>query len=909
MSAARLIYIPGPAGDPPPVVEIGGKARALARLSQLAGEGDFGVPPFVVLLSGAFEQQLSALGPWPESTEDASRRQREIHSLPMPDRFDSNLREGLDAVHIGAGLLAVRSSASDEDGSLRSFAGQFDSVLGVPYDGQSTGPVWEAVRRVWASAFSPHVRAYLAGGEATGEVRMAVIIEAMVDPTASGVVFSLDPVTGDKDTTVVSAVYGLGEGLVSGELDADTYHVRFESGGPAAIRHTLANKLEAIRLTPDGGTRREAVDRQLAQSAALSDGEIERVGRCSRFLAGKMGSPQDVEWALVGEPGVRDLVVLQTRPITAGAGGGEITETGEDTVRRIWDNSNIIESYSGVTTPLTFHFASGVYRDVYLQFCRLMGVPEAMLENRLPMFANMLGLIRGRVYYNLLNWYRMLALLPGFQFNRGFMENMMGVRERLEETPETPSAGSRVADLGRLLRTLFRMFLEERRLDKDVAGFRHRVDTALAPVAGENLASWPPNRIVALYKSLERDLLHHWQPPIVNDFFAMIYFGVLGRLTERWLPGAPPTLINDLLCGEGGIISTEPARRVMQLARQVDEAPDLRALFDRLPDERELWERLSGDPEHAAFFGNVEQYIGKFGDRCMEELKLETVTLAEDPVPILAMIRAYLAAGAVDAISSRKKETAIRDGAESQVRKQLRGTKRFIYRKVLSKARRRVRDRENLRFERTRVFGVVRRIFVSLGEHLASRAQIDRPRDVFYLTRDEIFDAFENGKSDRDLRDLVQRRRTEFEVYANEPAPPDRFETVGPPSSYRPPTSEARGPGAAPADVGELSGIGCCPGVVRAAVRIVSRPDEASDLPGRILVAERTDPGWTLLFPMAAGILVERGSLLSHSAIVAREMGIPCVVGVAGLLDILSDGEKVEMNGTTGIVLRLDEKA
>jgi pyruvate,water dikinase len=214
-----------------------------------------------------------------------------------------------------------------------------------------------------------------------------------------------------------------------------------------------------------------------------------------------------------------------------------------------------------------------------------------------------------------------------------------------------------------------------------------------------------------------------------------------------------------------------------------------------------------------------------------------------------------------------------------------------------------VRDRENLRFERTRVFGVVRRIFLALGEGLARAERLEHTRDVFLLTREELFAALEASGTGTDLRALVRARRDEFAGYAQGAAPPDRFESFGPPSGREwAGTSTSTGD----AHENEWHGTGCCPGVVRARVRVVRDPREARGLSGHILVAERTDPGWTVLFPAVAGLLVQRGSLLSHSAIVAREMGIPCIVGIAGLMATVREGEEVEMDGTTGRVRRLD---
>src|SRR5207247_7382452 len=202
-------------------------------------------------------------------------------------------------------------------------------------------------------------------------------------------------------------------------------------------------------------------------------------------------------WALVGERGERRrLVVLQARLITTiarwpGPGGEGPARPSVDRERRpassaapgmargerrLWDNSNIAESYAGVTTPLTFSFARAVYEDVYRQFCRVMGVSEAMIASHGEVFAHMLGLVRGRVYYNLLNWYRTLALLPGFTWNRAFMERMMGVREPLTHAPPPPSAGNRVRDLARLARMIARMLREAGRLRSEVPKFHARVE-------------------------------------------------------------------------------------------------------------------------------------------------------------------------------------------------------------------------------------------------------------------------------------------------------------------------------------------------------------------------------------------------------------------------------------------------
>jgi pyruvate,water dikinase len=867
---------------------LGGKASNLRRVE--AAGLPHAVPRWFAI-PAEVHQRLVSDASLPTDAADAERRRQQVRTMTVPADLRAAVQQELARTRLHGVALAVRSSATTEDGATASYAGQFETVLGVVASATDDSALWNAIRRVWSSAFGDHALAYAGGNTIAAPPAMAVIIQELVDARAAGVAFSVDPVSGDRDTAVVSAVIGLGESLVSGDQDADTWRV-VGRGATAAVTATIAEKTHAIVRCADGTTARIEIAPADRVRPALSDAEVRSVAEAARALADALGGPQDVEWAFARDDG--RLLILQARPVTA---AGQRPSDGE---LRVWDNSNIIESYGGLTSPLTFSFARSVYEDVYIQFCRLVGVSESLIGDYRHVFAHMLGLIRGRVYYNLLNWYRVLAMLPGYAFNREFMERMMGVREKLAEPPDPPPAANRWVDLTRLVRTVVRLVLANRALATEVPAFHARVAAALDPLATEDLAARSPEELLRLYRRLEDSLLRHWQPPLVNDFFAMIWFGVLGRLVERWLPNEPPTLVNDLLCGEGGIVSTEPARRVMALARIVQDDPALTAMFAAEPDDAALARRIASDQSAARLRTALDDYLRRFGDRCMSELKLETVTPSEDPAWVVMMIRAYVVGGATSPEAGQERERAIRAAAERRVESGLAGFREWVFNRVLASARVRIRDRENLRFERTRVFGVVRRIFVAFGKHLAAAGRLDDARDVFWLTRDEVFSEVEGTATTHDLRALVAVRRAEYARYAAEPAPPDRFVSRGMPGDTIPTATNA-----AVASGADLKGIGCCPGVVRAPVRVVLDPSQAGDLRGRILVAERTDPGWTLLFPTSSGLLVQRGSLLSHSAIVAREMGIPCVVAIPGLLDTLVDGELVEMDGTTGVVRRL----
>lgn len=867
---------------------IGGKAGALSKLSS-AG---FGIPPWFVVLPDVFTHSASASDPrWKERTNNWPAFREWVAQLDLQGEISEEIQERLSHLFPPDSRFAVRSSAAGEDGTGHSFAGQLDSFLFV-----GVQDVARSIAKVWASAFSERIQAYLREKRLEGFPEPpGVIVQLMVDAEAAGVAFSADPVSGKRSVAVVAGVWGLGSGLVSGDCDADTWHV---SRTGESISRKIAAKSQAHRRA-DGfgeGVRPEPVPEPKSQQPCLTDEQILAVAALVRKAANFFGRPQDIEWAVKG----KELYLLQSRPITSLANLPD-----PDGAWTLWDNSNIAESYNGVTTPLTFSFARMVYAAVYEQFCLLMAVPRNRIEASRITFGRMLGLVRGRIYYNLLSWYRVLALLPGFKVNRRFMEQMMGVKEglpaaALKEFEQAPTLTEKVRDLLALGRTIIGLIWNHYTVERQIVAFQKRLQRALRPPSTP-LDQMRLDELADHFHYLERELLLRWDAPLVNDFFAMIFFGLLREQSRRWVGDEAGTLPNDLLSGEGGIISTEPARRVRAMAAQVRNSPALvqilcNANLDAIKQE------IQKHPEFAAAY---RQYLELLGERCLEELKLETVTLEENPLPLLRSV-GHAAMRGLDL--QNVDETKLRRAAEERLRSALAGhpLRSVIFRWVLRHARARVKSRENLRFDRTRVFGRVRRIFAEMGHRLGSEGSLEEYRDVFYLTVEELLGFVDGTTASTDLRGLANLRKLEFARWRMDPAPADRFETTGAVYAGNPFTAAAKH-STTIYNSEELRGIGCCPGLVRGKARVILQPEQAEIQPGEILVAPRTDPGWILLFPAAAGLLVEHGSLLSHSAIVAREMSIPAVVSLSGLTTWVKNGDWLEMDGATGVVRKIQE--
>ncbi len=780
----------------------------------------FNAPEFIVILPSAFE-----------------------HGVPS-NEFQEQLPRALN--QLGEGPYAVRSSGRAEDGAEHSHAGQFDTFLDVVEN-----DVANKALAVWKSGFSNQVSQYtkLKTGAAKLEAP-AIIVQRLIKAQVSGVVFSADPVTGLRNRVVVSAIEGFGESLVSGEEDGQTWIV--EKG--------------KITQSPN-------------EQSILTDTQILKVAECAKKAEAEFKYPQDVEWAI----DANGLHILQSRAITTPLKELPIF----DNTLNIFDNSNIVESYPGMVSPLTYSFAIYVYARVYRAFVELLGVRRGIIAKNGAVFDNMLSRRNGRVYYNLVNWYRALALLPGFSLNKSYMETMMGVSEPMPDEvvdgigPPDAKGLAKVREYLRLTRAGTGLVLAAIKLPMTKARFYKRLNRSLRSTL--DLESANATMLVVEYRRLESELLDQWDAPLINDFLCMIAFGSSRNLMQKWLGPDGLTLHNDVMIGQGDIISAEPAQRILHMGTIAREARlDLSV------------DGLSKIQQHESLRHEFDQYLEKFSDRCTEELKLESITLDQNPGPLISAI----ASSAHRNHRHSAPPEADYDGlfGNKPIRKR-------IARAVVAWTKARVRDRENLRFERTRVFGQARRIFLNLGRELASLGAIDTARDVFYLTKDEVLGAVEGFALTPNLRSLIALRKAEDEAWASQADLDERIEVRGPAS-----IADGEKGALSAIDMGLMhSGTGCSAGVVKAKARVIKDPSNEYLEPGDILVARHTDPGWIAVFSNASAIVVERGSLLSHSAIVARELGIPCVVGLKNATRWIQNGELVQVDGGSGQVRKLNE--
>ncbi|XP_065174718.1 rifampicin phosphotransferase-like [Sycon ciliatum] len=933
----------------------GGKAKNMWKLSNFGGGCT--VPEWFCLSTVAFNAFLKEnnIDKMVEEadTSDLEALSKALHARIMSGVIKAPLLEdiGQRLAHLGnERFVAVRSSGADEDSSSHSFAGQFDTLL---YQ-RGLEQVIAAIKQCWSSCFAERVMQHRRDCQmpVTGS-GMAVIVQLMINSDVSGVAFSRHPLKPLSVPAVyIEAVHGIGEGLVSGELDPDHYEVAFDE---SKVSVELANKEEMFRQQEGGGVEKVDVPADQQKARTLTDDQAKEIATIMMNLEKSTGHPQDFEWAI--EEG--KLYCLQVRPIVTLPPLAFLDRSAAGNAPILWDNSNVVESYSGVTTPLTFSFASRGYTQVYTQTLTVGGVPAEVIAKFKPYLSNMVGLVRGNVYYNLTNWYRALTCLPIIDTAK-FMETMMGVKQslgpELQEIINEIEASKPVYSILQKISIVSNALHKIYSIDTLVVKFFESFNKIYEKALSTDFSMLTLQQQMAFVDMLFTDVLGKWEVPIINDTYVMIFFGLLKKLVARWMVSAVgvdehkvQSLQNDLLCGQGDVESTEPTKMLMRIAEFVDKSNsddcDLRGWLLNNPDDvvaqlhtlgasnitetqaSGLRRRKGGDAGSAAATKQptlqelqrevalkIHEFLRRYGFRCINEAKFEEKTLHDDPGFVVDAIGGYVRTHSYSIAAMEEREASIRDTAMEEVHKHLSAPQRLLFNWVLSHARRGVRHRENTRFARSKLYGVFRSVFRAMGENLVRLNMLDERMDVFYLTLPELEDYCYGRAATNNLRGLVTLRRAEFDDYESGLVPPERFMTHGAAGAYMlyPMLLDdldllAKQAADHPQEPGVFRGTPCCPGVVEGVLRVVKTIDETKGLNGEILVTARTDPGWVPLYPLCAGLAIERGSLLSHSAVVARELGLPTIVGVSNLMKNLKTGMRVRLDAGKGELRVLDE--
>jgi len=796
-----------------------------------------------------------------------------LSNLQVTQKFEESLFDWIKKENLSTDSFAVRSSFLGEDSEDHSFAGQLETFLNVkPED------ICKSITKCIKASFSKNIILYKLQNKLPLENHdMSVIIQKMIFAEKSGVCFSLNPNTFNQDELYISATFGDCDGLVSGTSDCDTFVVNKSTG---EVQKDIIKKEVYSNLFE--GKKLDSLPPELSEMPVLDNKDLAELSLKTKAIERLKNAPQDIEWAFTDK-----LYFLQVRPVTA-KNKSEIKDSSI-----VFDNSNIQESYCGITLPLTFSLASDSYRIAYNQLMSFMGFGQREIDKNDFRHSNMLSYVDGRVYYNISSWYDGLRLMPSFGKSKEDMESMMGVEEPVDFVEDVNfTALEKLKQVPKIIHILFKFVTRFAAIDLIVKTFDRNFWKSYREIQSFlNNEKLSAIELIKIHDDITRKFLKRWAAPLVNDFFVMVYNGkvrsVLKEINEL-------ESLSTLTMGED-LESLKPTKKIQELAALIKE---------------EKLSKLFEDPNESTFkmlCANKKvktpllEFIDLYGDRCIGELKVETQTYRQNPLKLMKLVKNYVFSEAKNT-SKLEEVEALQERVKTKIIDKKGKLSFFFFNKNLKKLKKGIRYRESMRLHRTRVVGLYRDVYVKLSKHLKKNLVINEESDIYYLSHNEIVGSVCAKGLTKDLSALVGLRKAEFEAY-NEKEPKHHFKANFPYTKNYQYFSEEK----ASTDI-NFKGIGCYPGVVEAPVELMLTPDETKPLSGKILCTMRTDPGWAPLFPQIDGLLVERGSSLSHSAVVAREMGIPTVVGVKGITKRLSSGDFIRLDGKTGDILIADLK-
>lgn len=704
-------------------------------------------------------------------------------------------------------LFSVRSSSCVEDSAENSFAGQFDTFLNVRRE-----EIADKITECVCSLYNENVLTYMEQiGSDISLLKMNVIVQRMVNSDVSGILFTANP-QGILNESVIVAGRGLGENVVSDRIDTTSYY------------YSLTDDIYYY----DG------------KENLLSDDKVRELIAISKTICGYLGKYIDIEFAIENDK----LFILQARPIT----------TISDEAPLLFDNSNIVESYPGLSLPLTVSFVEMVFAGVFKDTARRLLKNKNELKKHYNILENTVGTSNGRIYYNLNSWYSAIKFLPFSKKIIAIWQELVGVKYK--EYDESENKINPIVKAS----VYFNTAAEFIRTPANMKKLNDRFTEIKTYVYRRFKEEMTEKEILALFDKIQDQLLSCWGITLLNDVYAFVFTGMLkSRLKKKY--ENHEQIANSYISGISNIESMKPVKEMIRIALDKDKMT-----------EEEYRIRAS-------------EYIDIYGDRCLEELKLETETFRTNPELFDKKILEF-------AEDKEKLAPLLQDQKqENGFDIKLDPITEFLSKRCMLG----IGNREIQRLNRSRIFGMVREAVLRLGNIYAQKNYIDDKRDVFYLTLDEVRSLAENPC---DMRETVLNRKKKYEMFELLPA----YSRIVFSGQAFDKNHRNINMTAVSCAKDEMLGVPCSNGVVEGEAYVVTDVKKAGSVKDKILITKMTDPGWVFLLAEAKGVVSEKGSLLSHTAIISRELGIPAVVGIDNLMSTVKNGDIVRLDGATGIV-------
>lgn len=846
---------------------VGGKGAHLGELSRIDGVR---VPAGFCVTTDAFQRIMATVPSIGDRLDQLSRLdvddremicmlsaeiRESIEAVPIPDDIAAAIARALARLGEHA-AYAVRSSATAEDLPTASFAGQQDTYLNV------VGPaeILRHVSRCWASLFTERAVTYrLRNGFDSRKVQMAVVVQRMAFPQVSGILFTADPITGNRKVASVEATFGLGEALVSGLVNADVYKVR----GDEVVAKTIATKRLAVIASPEGGTQEVSIEPEQQERPALTDAEVVRLAQLGRRIEAHFGSPQDIEWCLLDE----DFQIVQSRPITTLF---PIPEAG--------DQENHV-------------YVSVGHQQMMTDPMKPLGLSVWQLTTLRPMSE-----AGGRLFVDVTQMLASPASRSGLVETLGksdplIRDALQTILDRGDFVWSLPDAGPAWAPPG----------AGSAALETDAALPAELIDRSEASIASmkrEIQTKSGAARLDFILADLQERKKTQFDPRSLQVIMAgMEAAWWLNEKLEEWL--GEKNVADTLTQSVSNNVTSEMGLALLDVADAIRPHPSVVAFLRRVEDEDFLNELLTLEGGREARDA-IQAWLDKYGMRGAGEIDITRPRWSERPtmlVPILlGHIENFEPGEAERRFDQGRREAFTK---EREVLERLRALpdgqqKADETKRMIDRVRTFAGYREYPKYAMVSRYFIYKLALMEEAERLVRARVLREKEDVFYLRFEELHDVVRTNEVDQDL---IGQRKVAFNSYR----------------SLRPPrvlTSDGEAVACAyrrgDFPVGALVGLPVSAGVVEGRARVILDMADADLEPGDILVTAYTDPSWTPLFVAIKGLVTEVGGLMTHGAVIAREYGLPAVVGLVDATRLIRDGQRIRLNGTDGYVELLE---
>ena len=842
---------------------VGGKGAQLGELSRIE---DVHVPAGFCITTAAFRRVVASAPSVVTQLDRLSRLnlddplavrslsadvRRAIEQLAMPDDLAAEVAGWV--AQLGKhNAFAVRSSATSEDLPAASFAGQQDTYLNVI----GSAAVLGHAKRCWASLFSERAVTYrLQNGFGPGTEDMAVVVQRMIFPQAAGVLFTADPVTSNRKVVCVEAIFGLGEALVSGLVNPDTYRVRDGD----IVAKTITTKVLAVEASPTGGTQQRTIDRGRQEEPVLTDEQIVRLSKLGRRIEAHFGSPQDVEWCLVDDV----FHVVQSRPITTLFPIPAVADTENHVYVSVGHQQMMTDamrplglSFWQMTTPRPMAEAGG---RLFVDVAPLLAAPASRaaylgaLDRSDPLIGDALRTILDRGDFIAESPVQGPSAPPPGHAPDPIATDPTVVSELIENTEASIAT-----------------------LQRDI---RSKSGPALLDFISDDLTE------------LKRILFD----PRSHQVFmsAMEASWWLNEQLEAWLDekNAADVLTQSVPHN----VTSEMGFALLDVADVIRPHSDVIAFLEAADDD-DFLDHLSVLEGGRETREAIEIFLEKYGMRCVGEIDITRPRWSERPSQLVPLILAHIK-NAEPRSGARRFEQGRQEAwrKEQELLTRLRDlpdgeSKAEQTKQKIDRVRTFIGYREYPKYAMVSRYFIYKQAMLTEAERLVRAGLLRERDDIFYLRFEELQEVVRTNRLDHQL---VERRRDAFRSYETL-TPPRVFISDGEvvTGSYRRVDTPA----------GALLGLPVSAGTVQGRARVIHDVTDADLEPGDILVTAYTDPSWTPAFLTVGGLVAEVGGQMTHGAVIAREYGLPAVVGVEGATRLIRDRQEIRVNGTDGYV-------